>query len=113
MISLSISLNVLTSTVSYRTINVNVIPVHYSIYTVRALALYCSGMINLHLEKFDAAKGHPFGYFKNFSEADDNDAMKVHLGIAQALRLAGSLQDAKEILETAEGSLLGKIYIYI
>ena len=99
------------STISYRTINVNVIPVHYSIYTVRALVLHCSGMINLHLEKFDAAKEHlqsSFGYFKNASEANDNDTMQAHLGIAQALRLAGNLQDAKEILETAEGSLLGK-----
>ena len=117
MISLSISLNVLKSTISYRTINVNVIPVHYSIYTVRALVLHCSGMINLHLEKFDAAKRHlqsSFGYFKNASEANDNDTMQAHLGIAQALRLAGNLQDAKEILEIAEGSLLGKnIYIYI
>ena len=69
------------------------------------------GVIQLKLEEFEEAQKHFQHSFATHKEAygvKDKDARLAHLGIAMAARLAGNLQHAKEILETAEDSLLGK-----
>ena len=75
------------------------------------LAERCLGMIHLELEEFEEAQKHLQSSFATRKEAygvKDRRTMRVHLRVAMAARLAGKLQHAKEILETAEDSLLGK-----
>ena len=69
------------------------------------------GMIHLELEEFEEAQKHfqdSFATHKAVYGVQHKDTMEAHLGVAMAARLAGNLQHAKEILETAEDSLLGK-----
>ena len=69
------------------------------------------GLIHLELEEFEEAQKHLQHSFATYKEAygvKDKRTMWVHLRVAMAARLAGNLQHAKEILETAEDSLLGK-----
>ena len=69
------------------------------------------GMIHLELEEFKEAQKHfqdSFATHKAVYGVQHKDTMEAHRGCAMATRLAGNLQHAKEILETAEDSLLGK-----
>ena len=69
------------------------------------------GMIQLELEEFEEAQKHLQHSFATHKEAygvKDKRTMQVRLRVVMAARLAGNLQHAKEILETAEDSLLGK-----
>ena len=68
------------------------------------------GMIHLELEEFEEAQNHfqdSFATHKAVYGVEDKDK-EAHRGFAMAARLAGNLQHAKEILETAEDSLSGK-----
>ena len=72
---------------------------------------HCLGMIELELEEFEEAQKHlqsSSATYKADYRVKDKNTIGAHLGIAIAARLAGNLQHAKEILETAEDSLLGK-----
>ena len=72
---------------------------------------HCLGMIQLELEEFEEAQKHlqsSFATRKTVYGVKDERTRQVHLDVAMAARLAGNLQHAKEILETAEDSLLGK-----
>ena len=76
-----------------------------------ALAQRRLGMIHLELEEFEEAQKHLQSSFATHKEAygvKDKRTMVAHLRVAMAARLSGNLQHAKEILETTEGSLLGK-----
>ena len=69
------------------------------------------GVIHLELEEFEEAQKHlqsSFATHKAVYGVEHEDTMEAHLRVAMAARLAGNLQHAKEILETAEDSLLGK-----
>ena len=75
-----------------------------------APALHCLGMIHLELEEFEEAQKHlqsSFATHKAIYGVKDKRTMGAHTGVAMAARLAGNLQHAKQILETAEDSLLG------
>ena len=72
------------------------------------------GVIHLDLEEFEEAQKHLQHSFATHKEAygvKDKRTMRAHLGVAMAARLAGNLQHAKEILETAEYSLSGKVQL--
>ena len=72
---------------------------------------HCLGMIQLELEEFEDAQKHlqdSFATHKAVYGVKDKKTMRVRLWFTMAARLAGNLQHAKEILETAEDSLLGK-----
>ena len=76
-----------------------------------APAQHCLGMIHLDLEEFEEAQKHlqsSFATRKKVYGVKDKDTRQARLWFAMAARLAGNLQHAKEILETAEDSLLGK-----
>ena len=84
----------------------------HSIDAVTAYVQYSSGKILLDLEEFEAAQRdlqNCFATRKAVYGIKDKRTMNVHLTVVQAARLAGNLQRAKEILETAEDSLLGMI----
>ena len=69
------------------------------------------GVIHLELEKFEKAQKHlqsSFATHKAVHGVEHEDTMEALLGVAMAARLAGNLQHAMEILETAEDSLSGK-----
>ena len=71
-----------------------------------------SGMIHLDLEEFEEAQKRlqsSFATYKAVYGVKDKRTMGAHLWFAMAARLAGNLQHAKEILETAENPLLGKV----
>ena len=71
----------------------------------------CLGMIHLELEDLEEAQRHlqsSFATQKAVYGVKHKYTMQAHLWAAMAARLAGKLQHAKEILETAEDSLLGK-----
>ena len=73
-----------------------------------APAQYGLGMIHLELDEFEEAQKHlqnSFATYKAVYGEKDKRTVQAHLGVAMAARLAGNLQDAKEILETA---VLGK-----
>ena len=75
-----------------------------------ATAQHVLGMVHLELEEFDQAQKHlqnSSATYRAVYGVKDKNTMGAHLGIAMAARLAGNLQQAKEILETAEDSLLG------
>ena len=68
------------------------------------------GVIHLELEEFEEAQKHLQHSFATHKEAygvEHEDTVLAHLRVVMAARLAGNLQHAKEILETAEYSLLG------
>ena len=76
-----------------------------------ATAQHFLGMIHLELEEFEKAQKHlqsASATYKAVYGVKDKNIMGAHLGIAMAARLAGNLQHAKEILETAEDSLGNK-----
>ena len=76
-----------------------------------ASAQHRLGVIQLELEEFEEAQKHFQHSFATHKEAygvKDKRTRQAHLGVAMAARLAGNLQHAKEILETAEYSLSGK-----
>ena len=76
-----------------------------------AAAQYGLGMIHLDLEEFEEAQKHlqsSFATYKTVYGVKDMNTVGAHRGVAMAARLAGNLQRAKKILETAEDSLLGK-----
>ena len=63
------------------------------------------GLIYLDLEGFEEAQKNlqsSFASHKAFWGVKDERTMTAYLWVAMAARLAGNLQDAKEILETAE-----------
>ena len=69
------------------------------------------GMIQLELEEFEEAQKHIQSSFATRKEVygiKDQRTRQAHLWFAGAARLTGNLQHAKEILETAEDSFLGK-----
>ena len=69
------------------------------------------GMIHLELEEFEEAQKQlqsSFATHKAVYGVEHKDTRQAHLWFAMAARLAGNLQHAKEILETAEDSSLGK-----
>ena len=69
------------------------------------------GMIKLELKEFEEAQKHmqiSFATRKEVYGIKDKRTRQAHLGVAMAARLAGNLQHAKEVLETAEDSFLGK-----
>ena len=75
-----------------------------------APAQHCLGMIHLELDEFEEAQKRlqsSFATHKAVYGEKDKRTVQAHLGVAMAARLAGNLQHAKEILETAEDSLLG------
>ena len=83
----------------------------YTIDAVTAYVEYNSGKILLDLEEFETAQSHFKSSFESRKKTfgvKDKRTMKTHLGVVQAARLAGNIQDAEEILKTAEDSLLGK-----
>ena len=64
------------------------------------------------LEEFEEAKKHLQSSYETHQEVfgeKTKKTMKVCLKVAMAARLAGNLQGAEELLETAEKSMLGKI----
>ena len=66
------------------------------------------GMIHLELEEFEEAQKHlqsSFATYKAVYGVQHKDTMEALLWFARAVRLAGNLQHAKEILERA---VLGK-----
>ena len=68
-------------------------------------------MIHLELEEFEEAQKHMQGSFETHKALyglKHERTMGAYLQVAMASRLAGNLHRAKEILETAEDSLLGK-----
>jgi len=68
-------------------------------------------MIHLELEEFEEAQKHMQGSFETHKAlygVKDMRTTGAYLEVAMAARLAGNLQHAKEILEAAEDSLLGK-----
>ena len=72
--------------------------------------LYVLGLIYLDLEEFDEAPKYWQNYFASCIEiwgVKDKRTMSAHLRVAMAARLAGNLQDTKEMLETEEESMLG------
>ena len=78
-----------------------------------ARAQHCLGMIHLELEELEEAQKHlqsSFATHKAVYGVKDKDTVGAHLCFAMAARLAGNLQHAKEILETAEDSLSGKAH---
>ena len=84
----------------------------HSIDAVTAYVQYNSGMILLDLEEFEAAQRDLqscFATHKAVYGIKEKRTMETHLRVVQAARLAGNLRHAKEILETAEDSLLGTI----
>lgn len=95
----------------------------HCIYTgfLSAELQHCLGMIHLDLEEFEEAQKHlqsSFETCKAVYGVKAKKAMEVCLRVATAARLAGNLQDAKELLETAEKSMLGKtinikVYTYL
>ena len=69
---------------------------------------YLLGMMHLQLEEFEEAQKYlqsSIATYKAVYGVKDKETMRAHLGFAMAARLAGNLQRAKEILETA---VLGK-----
>ena len=68
------------------------------------------------LEEFEEAQKyfqHSFATYKEVYGAKDKTTMRAHLGVVTAARLAGNLQHAKEILETADDILSGiKLNLY-
>lgn len=72
--------------------------------------LHVLGLIYLDLEEFEEAQKYLQSYFASRIEiwgVKDERTMSAYLWVAMAARLAGNLQDAKEMLETEEGSMLG------
>ena len=72
--------------------------------------LYILGLIYLDLEEFEEAQKYWQSSFASRIEiwgVKDKRTMSAHLRVAMAARLAGNLQDAKEMLETEEESMLG------
>ena len=83
-----------------------------------AAAQYNLGMINLELEEFVDSQHHlqsSFATHKVVYGVKDKRTMRAHLGAAMAARLAGNITHAKEVLERAEETLLGKrsLKVYI
>ena len=76
-----------------------------------ATAQHFVGMMHLELEEFEEAQKHLQSSFAThravYGVEDKRTMMGARLSVAMAARLAGNLQHAKEILETAEDSLLG------
>ena len=73
--------------------------------------LHVLGLICLDLEEFEEAQKYLQSCFASRIEilgVKDERTMGAHLWVAMAARLVGNLQDAKEILEAAEESILGK-----
>ena len=65
----------------------------------------------MELEEFEEAQKHMQGFFETHKVlygVKDMRTTGAYLEVAMAARLAGNLQHAKEILEAAEDSLLGK-----
>ena len=65
----------------------------------------------MELEEFEDAQKHMQGSFETHKAlygVKDMRTTGAYLEVAMAARLAGNLQHAKEILEAAEDSLLGK-----
>lgn len=81
------------------------------IYAVMAAAQYNLGKINLELEEFVDSQHHlqsSFATHKLVYGVKDKRTMRAHLGAVVAARLAGNIKHAKEVLEKAEETLLGK-----
>lgn len=69
-------------------------------------------MVHLDLEEFEKAQKYLRSSLEDHKAvcgAKTKKTMGVCLKVAMAARLAGNLQDAKELLETTEESMLGKI----
>ena len=69
------------------------------------------GMVHLDLEEFEEAQKNlqsSSATHKAVYGVHHKDTRRAHLWFARAVRLAGKLQHAEEILETAEDSLSGK-----
>ena len=65
----------------------------------------------MELDEFEEAQKHMQGSFETHKAlygVKDKRTTGAYLEVAMAARLAGNLQHAKEILEAAEDSLLGK-----
>ena len=80
-------------------------------HTVLAPVHQCLGVFHLELEEFEEAQKHMQGSFETHKAlygVKDKRTTGAYLEVAMAARLAGNLQHAKEILEAAEDSLLGK-----
>ena len=72
------------------------------------------GKIHLELEEFEEAQKHlrhSFATRKEVYGVKNMDTMEAHLWFAMSARLAGNIQHAKEILDTAKDSLLGKVQL--
>lgn len=82
---------------------------------VRGNVQRCLGMIHLDLEEFEEAQKYLQGSFETcnavYGGVKVKKIMEVCLKVAVAARLAGNLQYAKELLETAEKSMLGNYTI--
>ena len=80
-------------------------------HTVLTPVHQCLGVFHLELEEFEEAQKHMQGSFETHKAlygVKDKRTTGAYLEVAMAARLAGNLQHAKEILEAAEDSLLGK-----
>ena len=69
------------------------------------------GVIHLDLEEFEKAQKNFQGSFETYKavyeDVNHKATKQTHLGTVMAAKMAGNLHNAKEILETAEESLLG------
>ena len=75
----------------------------------------CLGMIHLDLEEFEEAQTYLQSFFETWKAVYGGVKVKKIMGVClkvgMATRLAGNIQDAKEILETAEKFALGNYTI--
>ena len=83
----------------------------HSTHTVMATLQHTLGVIQLELEEFEEAQKllqHSFATYNEAYGVKDERTMEARLRVAMAARLSVNLKHAKEILETAEDSFLGK-----